>query len=44
MVNSNETLKFNWKHEISIRTIKMIDIGYLFMAASIIGYISARTL
>ena len=36
--------KSNWKHEVSIRSIKMIDIGYLFATASVIGYIVARTL
>ncbi len=36
--------KSNWKHEVSIRSIKMLDIGYLFAAASVVGYIVARTL
>jgi len=36
--------KSNWKHEVSIRSIKMIDIGYLFASASIVGYIIARIL
>lgn len=34
----------NWKHEVSIRSIKMLDIAYLFACASIVGYISARIL
>jgi len=44
MANPYGTFESNWKHEVSIRTIKMIDIGYLFMAASVVGYISARIL
>lgn len=36
--------KSNWKHEFSIRSIKMLDIGYLFAAASVVGYIVARIL
>lgn len=38
------TFKSNWKHQVSIRSVKMLDIGYLFAAASIVGYISARIL
>lgn len=34
----------NWKHEVSFRALKMIDIGILFMLASIFGYIVARIL
>jgi hypothetical protein len=44
MANPYGTFTSNWKHEISIRTIKIVDIGYLFAAASVIGYISARIL
>ena len=36
--------KSNWMHVLSIRGIKMIDIGYLFSTASVIGYIVARIL
>jgi hypothetical protein len=31
-------------HEISIRGLKLVDIGYLFMVSSVIGYIFARLL
>jgi hypothetical protein len=34
----------NWKHEISIRGVKMLDISYLFTISSILGYIIARIL
>jgi hypothetical protein len=34
----------NWVHTISIRSVKMIDIAYLFGSSSIIGYIVARIL
>lgn len=44
MANPYGTYESNWKHEVSIRTIKMIDIGYLFITASVVGYISARIL
>ena len=36
--------KSNWKHEVSIRSIKILDVGYLFATSSVIGYIVARTL
>ncbi len=32
------------KHELSIRGLKLVDIGYLFMVSSVIGYIFARLL
>ena len=32
------------KNEVSIRGLKLIDIGYLFAGSSIIGYIFARIL
>ena len=44
MANPYGTFESNWKHDISIRGIKMIDIGYLFAAASIGGYIASRSL
>lgn len=34
----------NIKHELSIRSLKMLDIGYLFMISSVVGYIFARLL
>ncbi len=44
MANPYGTFKSNWQHEVSIRSVKMLDIGYLFAAASVVGYISARIL
>jgi hypothetical protein len=44
MSNPYGTFRSNWKHEVSIRGIKILDIGLLFVASSIIGYISARIL
>ena len=44
MANPYGTFQSNWKHEVSIRSIKMLDIGYLFFTSSVIGYISARLL
>lgn len=32
------------KHELSIRGLKLIDIGYIFMISSVIGYIFGRLL
>ena len=31
----------NWCHELSIRAIKMLDIGSLFIFAGVLGYIIA---
>jgi hypothetical protein len=42
--NPYGTFKSNWKHEVSIRGIKIIDVGFLFASASAFGYISARIL
>ena len=44
MANPYGTFQSNWKHELSIRSIKMVDIGYLFAMSSILGYIVARIL
>lgn len=44
MTSPYGVFKSNWKHNISIRAIKMLDIGYLFIISSIIGYIIARIL
>ena len=44
MASAYGTFEYNWKHDVSIRSIKMVDIGYLFAAASIVGYIVARFL
>jgi hypothetical protein len=35
---------YNLTHDLSIRGLKLIDIGYLFTASSIVGYASARLL
>jgi len=34
----------NWKHEVSIRGLKILDIAYLFTIASLVGYVIARIL
>jgi hypothetical protein len=44
MANPYGTFKGNLNHSISIRGVKMLDIGYLFAASSVVGYISARIL
>jgi len=37
-------MNYNYKHDLSIRGLKMIDIGYLFAGSSIVGYAFARLL
>ena len=44
MANPYGTFESNWQHEVSIRGVKMLDIGYLFATSSIIGYVFARIL
>lgn len=42
--NKYGDIKTNWKHQLSFTTVKMIDIAYLFILASIVGYIISRIL
>ena len=42
--NKYGDIKTNWQHELSFTTVKMIDIAYLFILASIVGYIISRIL
>ena len=44
MANPYGTFTENYTHSLSIRTVKIIDIGYIFAASSIVGYIAARIL
>ena len=41
---STDKVGFNWKNELSIRGLKMLDIAYLFAGASIVGYTSGKLL
>ena len=34
----------NWQHELSFRSVKMLNIAILFICASLVGYIIARIL
>ena len=36
--------EYSLKHDLSIRGLKLVDIAYIFVASSIVGYISARLL
>ena len=42
--NKYGDIKTNWQHELSFRSVKMVNIAMLFILASIIGYIISRIL
>ena len=44
MENPLKPFQDNWKHEVSIRGVKLLTIGYLFAGASVVGYVIARFL
>ena len=44
MANPYGTFTPNISHSLSIRSVKILDIGYIFAASSVVGYISARLL